>query len=308
MANGEITELPIGERSIEIAGRELVVRQTLDFPYDDPWSEHTRRVVDALRAGGEFDGRPFLEAGIGDGRNALLAIDLGEGGAERVTGVELDDWRLELAIDNLAAAGIDGGRIALHEGDIVSWLASGTRQIDGWSLACLPQAPGEATENDADGYAEDAPSLSEYHGGRLGDHDIDTYGLTLNAAFLATLRKRVNPRDFNVLMTFSDRVPEEALEELFDRYHWGVAETYQAGEPIQHDPDTGVGWVAKFDDGNRFQEKNPDDSFTPISAEEAEARRIRSLEEAGDDARERLNVYHGLAVYRLQPKGFLRYV
>jgi hypothetical protein len=305
MSDGNHEQL-IRERPTELDGLgEIVLEETADFPYDDPWSELTRRVVTDLRVAGAFDGQPFFEAGLGDARNALLALDLGTGtGAERVTGIELDDWRLEAAARNLSAAGIEDGRSDLHLSDVVEWLSADDARLSGWGLACLPQAPREATENDADGY-QDFGTLEVYHEIPLGDADVDTYGLTLNAAFLDRLRQRVEPGDFDALVTLSGRVPVEVLRELFAETGWKVADVHTAEQPVQQDPDTGVGWTIPFDDGERFKERNPDGSFSPLRALHAEARRRSGLTVVhGDDhaAREALNVYHDLSVFHLQPE------
>lgn len=291
----------IAQRTYVVAGNQLQLRETSDFPLDDPWSEHTRSVISGLKEEGRFDGRDFFEAGLGDGRNALLALDVaGEGGADRLTGIELDDWRLAAAVHNLTTAGIDPGRVELRQADVVEWLRADDRPIRGWSLACLPQAPRSATENDADGYQE-FDTLTPYHATALGDHDIDTYGLTLNAAYLDALRARAVPGELDALLTMSDRVPPDVLRELFAKTGWKVAEVYPAEQPVQQDPDTGIDWTIVFDDGERFHEKDPEGRFVPIRALVAEARRRSGLLADGDGARETLNVYHGLSVYHLQP-------
>lgn len=285
-----------------VGGNELLLEETADFPYDDPWSTLTRRVVNELREAGQLDGRDFLEAGLGDGRNALLALDMGEGGASRLTGIELDDWRLAAAARNLTAAGVDPDRVDLHQTDIVEWLQSGDHFIRGLSLACLPQAPRSATENDADGY-QDLDSLGPFHDVKIEGHTVDEYGLTLNAAYLGALRRRVIPDgDSTALVTLSDRVPRTVLERLFDKTGWKIFDVHQAEEPVQQDPDTGIGWIIRFDDGERFQKKDEEGQFVPISAMEAETRRQESLAYAGAEARDLLNVYHGLSVYHLYPR------
>lgn len=300
MADGKTSQLPIVERPFIVEGKEFLLEETADFPYDDPWSELTRGVVRDLNEAGAFDGRNFLEAGLGDARNALLALDLGNGGADKLTGIELDDWRLAAASRNLAAVGIAAERVDLHQTDVVEWLTSDTSPIRGWSLACLPQAPREATENDADGY-QDLDSLDRYHGVSLGEHDIDTYGLTLNAAYLGALRERAVLGDSEALVILSGRVPRGVLKELFTKTGWAIANVHNTFEPIQQDPDTGIGWTIPFDDGRRFQEKDGEGKFVPITAEEAEARREESLVH-GEEAREQLNVYHELSAYHLHPR------
>ncbi len=274
--------------------------QTADFPYDDPWSELTRRVVGDLRDAGALDGQHFLEAGLGDARNALLALDFGDGGAERLTGIELDEWRLKAARYNLKGTRIDPGRIALYQGDIIEWLQGDDEPIAGWSLACLPQAPHEATENDADGY-QDFDTLEAFYELPLGDHTADVYGLTLNAAYLAALRKRAASDDLNALVTLSDRVPRHVFKELFAATGWAVSDVHTATEPVQQDPDTGVEWTVPFDDGKRFYERDADGLFVPLPAPLAEYERRKSLEDHGEEARDHLNVYHGLSVYHLKP-------
>lgn len=299
---GEATQSQqIVQRPCAVAGREIAFEETADFPREDPWSELTREVIEGLKRDGRFDGQNFFEAGLGDGRNALLALDIaGEGGASRLTGIELDDWRLAAAARNLTVAGVDPDRLNLHQADVVEWLQADGHAIRGWSLACLPQAPRIATENDADGYQE-FHSLDPFHGMTLEGRSVDTYGLTLNAAYLTALRRRAEPGDLNALLTLSDRVPPTVLNQLFANTGWEIAEIYPSEEPVQQDPDTGIGWIASFDDGERFHEKDGDGQFAPIPVQVAEARRRSSLVTYGEEARDQLNVYHGLAVYHLQP-------
>lgn len=293
--NPDITRGPV-----LVDGRELILAETADFPRDDPWSRLTRTVIANLAAAGQFDGRNILEAGLGDGRNIFAAGFAGNTSGHLI-GVELDGWRLELARENLATVGVDHGRVSLHEGDIIDWLDDSKDQLTGWAFACLPQAPGNATINDADGY-QDTDSLAPFRDLPLGKHTVDVHGLTLNAAYLARLRERVQPGDFDALVTLSGRVPEPIVEELFAQTGWQVVERFEAPDLVQQDPDTGVAWVGAFDDGQRFYERRAHEAYTHISAGEAEARRIESLALFGGSARDVLNVYHGLSVYHLQPE------
>jgi hypothetical protein len=285
--------------AVDEGGQKVFLAETSDFPYDDPWSELKRGVISGLVAAGSFEGRDIFEAGIGDGRN-VVAAGFAKDTDTRLVGIELDDWRLGLARENLDALGVASERVSLHQGDIIDWLLNvPDKPLTGWGLACLPQAPRAAAENDADGY-RDLGTLKPFRDILIGEHSIEDYGLTLNAAFLATLRKKVDPADFDVLITLSDRVPVEVLTKLFSSTGWSIANTHFAPRPIQQDPDTGIAWVNGFDDGFRFWEKDDRGEFVPISAAEAERRRLDSLS-SGDQARENLNVHHGLSVYHLRP-------
>lgn len=272
--------------------------EAADFPITDPWTTHTRHVLGIIQRQGGFQG-DFLEAGIGDGRNVVAA------GVHRsdakIRGIDIDGWRGELAGHNLRTTlGIPDSRLDLQIGDVVSYLngLSGER-LTGWGVACLPQAPGIETSNDADGYDANMPSLGKVKETmKLKGHPVDEVGWTLNAAFLQALRRRVDPRDFNLTLTLSHRVPPEFREELFAQTGWKMVKEYPTDTPIQQDPDTGIHYVNAFDDGQRFSERNPDGTYTFISATEAERRRVLSANNGGRDS---LNVYHGLSVIHLQP-------
>lgn len=288
------TDRSLNNVNLEFNGRSFDWSETKDFPINDPWSFHTRGVIQKLSKRGVFQG-DFFEAGVGDGRNVVAAGM--EKNEFKITGVDLDPWRLELAKKNLKKVGINESRLDLRQGDVISILDEmpSNEKIKGWGIACLPQAPWIETINHADGY-DGLTSLQDARKLMLKDHKVDDVGLTLNAAFLNSLRQKADV-DFNLLLTLSDRVPEEIKRELFLKTGWRVNEEYRTKEPIQQDPDTGVAFAKSFDDGKCFLEKD-NDSYKYISAIEAERRRKACLNSGF--GRDSLNVYHYLTVYHLK--------
>ena len=282
---------------IEFHGQPTRWIETSDFPVDDPWSQHTRRVISGIRAQGGFRSDLF-EAGVGDGRNIITAGAHLDG--RKIVGVDLDGWRLDIARENFTNLKVPDERITLHEEDAVSFIKDlpDSQNLRGWAVACLPQAPGSETDNHADGFDPSLESLKNVRGLQLLGHDVDQVGLTLNAAFLKVLRGRVLSDSLNLLLTISDRVPPGIKRDLFEKTGWEVVGMYRTANPIQQDPDTGITFVENFDDGKRFFERNGGGVFESISAREAEKRRSASEQNGG---RYSLNVYHHLSVYHLQP-------
>jgi hypothetical protein len=303
------TPHPLVYRQISIGGQEFTLAETDDFPREDPWSELTCGYIGQLAHSGIdsrdrsnlFAGRNILEAGIGDARNVLATGFHLPGNKAQLIGIELDDWRLEAGRHNLRAVGVADERVSLHQGDVVGWLKQTLDEprLRGWGFACLPQAPEEATVNGADGYLK-LDTLEGFIDLPLGQHTAETYGLTLNAAYLAGLRERAQLGDFRALVTLSGRVPAEVIKELLGITHWSLETSVSS--TVQQDPDTGIEWVDAFDDGQRFREKLTDGTLGDyITAEVAENRRKQALEQHGDQARNFLNVFHELSVYRLRP-------
>lgn len=280
---------------LEVGSKRFLWIETHDFPTQDPWSQHTRSVLAKIRLAGGFRG-DFFEAGIGDGRN-IAAAGVDQDGA-KIRGVELDSWRLNIARHNLDTLGIPPSRLDLRVDDVVTHLRGlqGER-LTGWGVACLPQAPGIETHNDADGYDPKLASLASVKDMELAGHAVDEVGLTLIAAFLKVLNSRVDKRDFNLILTLSDRIPPGIREALFDQTGWESVMEYRTGIPIQQDPDTGISYVHAFDDGQRFYEQTASGDYALIPAIEAEQRRAASELNGG---RESLNVYHHLSVYHLR--------
>lgn len=299
------TDVPIASRPADVGGKEVELLETADFPLGDPWSELLRGRIEAIADEGDFDGAIILEAGSGDGRNALAAGIWDSSRGITYVGVDVDGWRSQLARHNFDTVGVPEENALLLEGDIIEWLEISDGPLRGWGIACLPQAPeGEGTASHADGYDPDASSLAKARGIWLDDRPVDDYGLTLNAAFLQTLRAKVAEDDFNLLITLSDRVPPSVLQELFACTGWELAgeHTDENDTLVQQDPDTSVEYVEVFDDGQRFYEQTAE-GHQPITAREAEVRRRHSLENAtdADAARDNLNVFHGLNVFQLRP-------
>ncbi|GEM_PF-2534194 len=295
LTGGNSTQLEVGPERFPWV-------ETYDFPTQDPWSLHTRSVLAAIRAKGGFHG-DFFEAGVGDGRN-IPAAGVHENGAI-IRGVDLDPWRLNIASHNLDTLGIPPSRLDLQAGDVVTYLRDlqGER-LTGWGVACLPQAPGFETHNDADGYDSELVSLASVRDMKLAGHAVDEVGLTLIAAFLKILSRRVDKSDFNLILTLSDRIPPGIREALFSQTGWEAVREYRTETPIQQDPDTGVSYVHTFDDGQRFHERTASGEYASIFAGEAEQRRVASELDGG---RASLNVYHHLSVYHLRPGETLVY-
>lgn len=297
--------LPIATRVADVGGSEVELRETSDFPFGDPWSVLLRKRLGEIAEAGDFDGSTVIEAGIGDGRNALAAGIWDTDRSITYVGVDVDGWRLDLARENFETVGVADEDALLLEGDVIEWLKLSEGPLTGWGIACLPQAPeGKETTSRADGYDPRTPSLAQVRDLALDNRPVDDYGLTLNAAFLQTLREKVQEDSFDLLITLSDRVPAHVLEEFFQTTGWQLTEEHNPGNDtfVQQDPDTSVEYVQGFDDGQRFYEQT-EEGYQPITAEEAEARRRWSLESSVDAeaARANLNVYHGLNVFHLVP-------
>lgn len=275
---------------IEIEGHTYPHFETMDFPRSDPWSLKMRRSVRRLRVENRFDGAFVRELGIGDGRN-IREIGQKINGAE---GVDVEDWRLEAAARNLVTGEKPlGVQVSLWHGDAVDYLTghlgNGSARFDGWVLMCLPQSPNGL--NSADRYDGD-PNLDQYRG------RWDETGLTLNAAALDNLRQ-VASSNLRALVIISNRVPPQYRDRVIRETGWEVEGKFRTEHPIQQDPDTGIEWVKRIDDGRRFFEKAQEGLFVPISAAEAEGRRRESLDSGL--GRRGLNVYHHLTVYELKP-------
>lgn len=286
----ELAQYPVGNNPIKVNGRVFPHLETLDFPQPDPWSITMRRALAQLREEGAFKGQPVAEFGIGDGRNIR---ELGEGISE-VLGVEIERWRLQVAGVNLVAGPARLGiPVELWRADAVEFLQNfrtitGRDRISGWVIMCLPQSPEGL--NTADKY-DGSVTLNPYR------NEWDKYGLTLNAATLGSLRE-VADSSLRVVIILSDRVTPEMRARMISQTGWQVERQFQTPQPIQQDPDTGTRWVSKVDDGQRFYESVASGQYSPISAIEAERRRLASL--ASGRGREGLNVYHHLSVYQLR--------
>lgn len=279
-----------GSTIIEVGGEAFPHKETLDFPLSDPWSLTMRGAIAQVKEEGSFERQLVTELGIGDGRNIREAGK----GINEVLGVDIEKWRLQIAGVNLVTG---PARLQipvdLWVADAVEFLqkirAIGRNRLSGWAFMCLPQSPSGL--NFADRY-DGLSTLESYL------TDWDRYGLTLNAGTLDNLRKVAG--DLRTLIILSDRVPEEVRTRLIIQIGWQVERQFQTKEPIQQDPDTGIGWVSQIDDGKRFYELVASGEYSPISAEEAERRRLASL--ASGRGRDELNVYHHLVVYQLRPR------
>ena len=134
--------------------KDLVV--TSDFKPDDPWSVRFRNVLIARAA--RFSGRPLLEFGIGGAPNPLEIVHVlnarGVSGPSSIHGVELDDWRGDIASHNLDVHGL-GVDYEVDIAHAVTWLEGrpAGEVLRGNALFCLPQAPISGAENNADGYS-----------------------------------------------------------------------------------------------------------------------------------------------------------
>lgn len=279
-----------GGTTLEVDGLTFPHLQTLDFPQTDPWSQVMRRVIAQVRQNGGFIGQTIAELGIGDGRNIReVGRDIRD-----VLGVDIEEWRLQIAGFNLVT-----GPVRL-EMPVDFWWAdavellqnlkvTGRERLSGWTIMCLPQSPEGL--NVADRY-DGLSTLASYRA------EWDRFGLTLNAATLDSLRL-VAASDLRTLIILSDRVPPEIRTRVIAETGWQIEKQFQTEEPVQQDPDTGIKWVSQIDDGRRFYELVSPQQYSPISAVEAERRRIASL--TSGRGRDELNVYHHLSVYQLKP-------
>ena len=277
---------------INVDGHSFPHIETTSFPRSDPWSIKMRRSARRVRESGRFDGAIVRELGVGDGRN------LREAGQRiiRAEGVDVDDWRLEAAHQNLISGEAPlNVEVKLWQGDAVDYLldhqGNGRERFKGWVLMCLPQSP--EGNNAADTFGS-TPNLDSYR------ERWDKTGLTLNAAVLDNLRK-IADADLRALVIISNRVQPKYRDAVIKETGWEVEAKYKTEHPVQQDDDTGVSWVEKIDDGRRFFEKTQKGVFVPIVAAEAEKRRQASVESGL--GRKDLNAYHHLTVYELKPGG-----
>lgn len=300
----------IGRGELQVGQDVLRIRQTTDFPLTDGWSRGKRVVVDARRTRGDFRRRPVLEAGVGDGRNLLVAgVHLEPGNSTAVvSGVDLDPWRAGLARENLLAAGVPENRLDIRVGDAIADLQARRSGdlVEGSYLACLPQAPGIETQNHADGIDPTLKTLDATRDLPLGPQSVDTYGLSLNAAFLDALRNNVHEPNSDVQVTISGRVPAAVRGSLFTETGWQVVEVH--GGMVQQDADTGVSYVGKYaeeldpDEGDGFFERRRGGLYTPIFANEAEERRQDYVLGRTDNLNVHHNVFEYIAVPSDRPK------
>jgi hypothetical protein len=237
---------------ITVDGREVSIGETVDFSRDDPWSKLLISSVKTLHDEGEFKGDlTIIEAGVGDGRNLLQAIGVSHEGGDvdkdwtgRIIGIDIDPRRVALSKQNFEAIGL-GARSFCLEGDAVRKLqdlAALTRsgrsdKLKGAAIACLPQAPLDAeTHSSADGFDPALPSLARARDITLRGQSVSDYGLALNAAWLLALRDCVDAARFKHLVVLSDRVPPEAVAELFARTGWAQIRAFAAPAPTRQVP------------------------------------------------------------------------
>ena len=285
----KLPQYQVGITTIGVGGSIFQHIETLDFPLHDPWSLFMRGVVARVRQRRGFEGQLVTELGIGDGRNIREAGR----GVKEVLGVDIEEWRLKAAGVNLVTgpARLEIP-VELWRAEAVEFLRNfgtiGRHRLSGWAFMCLPQSPSGL--NFADRY-DGSLTLNSYHA------DWDRSGLTLNAGALDNLRKVAG--DLRTLIILSDRVPADIRIRLINQTGWQIERQVQTSEPIQQDPDTGIGWVSQIDDGGRFYELVAPKQYSSISATEAEKRRLESL--VSGLGRDRLNVFHHLTVYQLRP-------
>lgn len=286
------------QTTIKVGSESLDILAAKDFPPDDPWSKGMRNIL--INQISSFAEKDLYEFGIGDARNEeVIKHTLNEQSLQpptKIIGIELDEWRKDLAYHNLEKSG-NKVSYELHNADAVTWLEglNDNEQLQGNAILCLPQAPSSGTENHADGYDENNLPT--------GAEKWNQYGLGLNFSVLSGLSPKVE-NDFRAFAMFSGRVPQDKLNEMFADAGWGITQKHDAGM-AQQDPDTSVEYTTTFDNNSLFYEKNEYGDFTPISAKIAEERRSEARKAEEDNAgtgRKNLNVYHKLAVYELQPK------
>lgn len=290
--------------TLKIGSENLNIRSTGDFPPSNFWSTTKGAVIDIRRDRGDFNGRSGREDGFGDARNLFRAgvhHEVNRNGVH-FTGLDLDGWRAALGFWNLKAANVPEDRLTILVGGAVNdLLARGSDgAIQGWNLACLPQAPEYETDNHADGIDSAKDNLEGANNLVLGPFSVEQYGLTLNAAYLRALREAVKEDGTDVQVTLSGRVPASVRSRLFSETGWRVEEIWRTREQGLQDWDTGVSHVDLFSrdlnplDGEGFFERTPGGLFRAITPTVAEERRVRD----GQD----LNVHHHVFEYLAVPE------
>ncbi len=242
--------LDIKYSTVAVDGRDVRIGETMDFSRADPWSQLAMRAVKALHDEGAFKGdTTILEAGVGDGRNLLQAIGIGQNGggvdAEwrgRLIGIDIDPRRVALSRANFAALDL-ASRSDFLEGDAVRRMqdyaarvrAGDAARLSGVAIACLPQAPLDAeTHSSADGFDPRLPSFRRVRDMALRGRSVADYGLTLNAAFLLELRDCADDGGaLRLLIVVSDRVPRAVVRELFERTGWEEVRAFATPTPVR---------------------------------------------------------------------------
>ncbi len=280
-------------RQIYVDGESIDLLTTNDFPSDDPWSVDFREAVAALWRQTHFSDQSVWEFGVGDGRNLIVARGIRGVPLRKVHGIDIDDWRLDLAAGNLERTGISGetpvSLFHMHALDYLRALKDsyGNNSLKGVVLMCLPQSPEGG--NSADTY--DQSGLGRY---RLWD----IFGLSLNAAVLDNLQP-VAHRETIALVMLSGRVPEEIRLDMLHTTGWSVEQEF-GSLPVQQDPDTGIRYVEGYATEGVFWEVDEYRNYQPISTAEA----IRRWEQcrAYGGGRDTLNVFHTVHEYLISPR------
>ncbi|MBI4973328.1 hypothetical protein HZC27_01830 [Candidatus Roizmanbacteria bacterium] len=273
---------------------------TFDFTDVDPWF---RLLADYNEAHPkQFTGRTYLELGIGGGLQAVAALTGLEKRLDlppitKITGIDIDAWRLNIAAQNLDR--FSRTPYTLYQGDAVRWIEEQQEKIiDTAAIMCLPQAPLPKSATLRDGHDSTADTYHEELLPKFAQK-YNRWGLGLNAAVLGALIKHVG-NNTDVSAVFSGRVPENVIRDMVYELGWKIVNVVQTAEPIQQDPDTDISYVGKYAEESYedlFYEKLPGGKFGPIQADEAE-RRLR----LADKSRDNFNVYHHVAVWHLEPK------
>lgn len=273
------------------------LKTTRDFPDSDPWFNW---LADDIEANPErFAGREYLEFGIGGGLQAVAALTgLGKKPnlppIEKIIGIDIDDWRLDIAAQNLGK--FTTVPYILYQEDAVQWVEELQEKIVKTAIVmCLPQAP---LPEQAEGYNSNADTYDVNKLPQIA-RKYNKYGLGLNAAVLGTLIQHVGEAT-DVSVVFSGRVPENVIRDMIRDLGWRVVDIVETPEPIQQDPDTDISYVLDYANKSPedlFYEKQPDGEFSPISAVEAEKRLL-----AANKKRDNLNVYHYVSVWHLEPQ------
>ena len=224
-------DLDIQYTKTVVNGKEVRIGETMDFSRADPWSKLAMTAVKTLHDEGEFKGDiTILEAGVGDGRNLLQAIGIGQHGGNvdadwkgRLIGIDIDPRRVELSRANFESIGLSR-RSDFLAGDAVHCMqeyaakvrAGESAKFSGVAIACLPQAPLNAeTNSSADGFDPRLPSFDRVRDIKLCGRNVADYGLTLNAAFLSELRDCADDNNFRLEMSFISNFAHRYLNSDF---------------------------------------------------------------------------------------------
>ena len=117
-------------RSVRYANLGQDLRTTYDFPDTDPWFNLLADCIE--RQPERFAGREYLEFGIGGGLQVVAALTGLEKKPnlppiEKIIGIDIDDWRLDIAAQNLDK--FTTVPYILYQRDAVQWIEEQQEKI-----------------------------------------------------------------------------------------------------------------------------------------------------------------------------------